>query len=82
MARFKATLYLAFITLFIINNYAEAQNKNRKVTTPQKLSFTDDLVDMILGFIFDLVDTFQGVMDMFGAVGRKKRSILSQVLTK
>lgn len=44
------------------------------------MSFTDDIVDMILGFIFDLVDTFQGVMDMFGAVGRKKRSILSQTL--
>lgn len=39
------------------------------------------VMDMIIGFILDLLDTFQGVMDMVSAVGRKKRSVLPEVLS-
>lgn len=48
------------------------------------MSMDDDgggFMDMILGFVLDLLDSFQGVMDMLGAVGRKKRSVLSEVLS-
>jgi hypothetical protein len=41
---------------------------------------SDDLIDAVIGFVLDMVDTAQGVMDMAGAFGRKKRSVLSQAL--
>lgn len=54
--------------------------KDKKIRNAQKMSFTDDLMDNIINFVLQLIGAVGGVVDMISSIGRKKRSILSDVL--